>query len=70
MAKPNPPINSVKTLDAMSLDLLRAGRSLSSPRYQEAVRWAQTFLDGTEHWSVEDRWARLCQGVTRILEEV
>ena len=62
-------MNSAKTLEAMSLDLLQAGCSLSSPRYQEAMRWAQAFLDGTEHWSAEDRWARLCQGVTRILED-
>jgi len=33
------------------------------------MRWAQTFLENTEHWTAEDRWARLCQGVTQILED-
>ena len=35
--------------------------------YDEAMRWAHTFLDNSEHWSTEDRWTRLCDGIIRIL---
>jgi len=33
------------------------------------MRWAQTFLENSEHWATEDRWNRLCQGINEILED-